>query len=444
MVTLVAMAAMILAVLLVVANVTTGRIDASLKDRIAATEAAATRGGDGRLKVTNLGADDVIDSVWVFDAQRTQVSGPRAGRRIRAVVTSLSGVPTLTRIDRGDRVYIARPIRLSGERDAAGVAVAGESTKPYEDSRNILIGGLAVLGVLVTAVTAAITAWTVRRTLGPVQRMTVLAAEWNDRDLESRFHLGAGTDEFSQLGNTLDALLDRVANALRNEQQLTAELAHELRTPLTTIRAEAELGTLSDVDRATHDRLRRVMAEVDRLDGTITTLLALARHQHGSVRTADLATVLGGLVELQEAREAGVPISVSFVPDDQGVDGPASSDPRRLGVSSADIQILGSADLVERVIAPVLDNAVRYAATSVEIKVERTGDDVVVQVHDDGPGIVSEYEDDVFLAGVGDPDSEGAGLGLPLSRRVAAGLGGSVHVRCYRQPTIIEIRLPAG
>jgi signal transduction histidine kinase len=257
--------------------------------------------------------------------------------------------------------------------------------------------------------------------------MTELAAEWNDQDLDSRFRLGPGTNEFSQLGNTLDALLDRVAEALRNEQQLTAELAHELRTPLTTIRAEAELGTLSDVDDATRERLQRVMAQVDRLDRTITTLLALARHQHGAARTADLGTVVSGLVEsVVGPNGSAVPVAVSFVP----------------GPESGSIRIRGSADLVERVVAPILDTAVRYARSAVRIEVRRAGSDVLLRVCDDGPGIDSEYKDDVFLTGVGDPTTSGAGLGLPLSRRVAAGLGGSVQVASYRGPTVVEVRLP--
>jgi signal transduction histidine kinase len=428
LVTVAAMAAMILAVILVVTRVTQGRVDASLRDRIAATKAATDRAGDGRLRVTGTAANEVIDSVWVFDSDGTQVSGPRAGSRVQSTVESLAGVTRTTRVELRDRVYVAEPIRLRGERRASGVAVAEQSTKPYEDTQTILVGGLVVLGVLVSGVTATLTAWTVRRTLRPVQRMTELAAEWNDRDLDSRFRLGPGSDEFSQLGNTLDALLDRVAEALRSEQQLTAELAHELRTPLTTIRAEAELGALSDVDDATRRRLHRVMAQVDRLDRTITTLLALARHQHGAGRTADLGAVIDGLVEpLAGADGPAVPVTVSY--GDQ-------SEPGAL-------RIRGDAELVERVLAPVLDNAVRYATSAVRIDVRRSGSDVLVQVSDDGAGIDATYGDDVFLAGVGDPATRGAGLGLPLSRRVAAGLGGSVQVVSYRSPTVVEVRLPA-
>jgi len=447
-VTVVAMVTMILAVLFVVAGVTKGLVDASLRDRLAVSRAATTGGPHGRLKVTDAGPDDVIDSVWVFNSDGSQASGPRAGRRIRETVAGLSTVTRTTRVEVRDRVYLARPIRLGGGHPASGVVVAEESTKPYEDTQRILIGGLAVLGVLVSGGTAALTAWTVRRTLRPVQRMTELAADWNDRDLESRFHLGPGNDEFSQLGNTLDALLDRVAQALRNEQQLTAELAHELRTPLTTIRAEAELGTLSHVDETTRGRLVRVIAQVDRLDSTISALLALARHQHGAARTVDLATVIDVLVDsLRRPNGPAVPVSVRLLPESQGSGTPSGSPAPTGGACALEpgsVRILGSADLVERVIAPVLDNAVRYAATGVQIEVERAGRDVLVRVCDDGPGIASEDEDEVFLAGVGDPASHGAGLGLPLSRRVAAGLGGAVQVRSSSGPTVVEIRLPTG
>ena len=421
-VTALAMATMILAVLVVLTRVTQGRIDASLEDRLAATDAAITRRPDGRLRVRDAGADEVIDSVWVFGDDGVQVSGPQAGRRIQATVTSLGRVTRATRIERRDRVYLAEPVRLRGERRASGVAVAAESTKPYEVTQRVLIGGLAVLGVLVAGATAVLTAWTVRRTLRPVQRMTTMAAEWNDRALDSRFHLGAGTDEFSQLGNTLDALLDRVAQALRGEQQLTAELAHELRTPLTTIRAEAELGTIGEEDPATHRRWLRIMGQVDRLDGTIATLLALARHQSGPSRTTDLATLLDSLVA---STSTPVPVLVDFLPQS----------------STEGVLLLGNAELVERVVAPVLDNAVRYAAAEVRITVRREGGEALIQVCDDGRGITSE-DDDVFQAGVSAGDGDGAGLGLPLSRRVAAGLGGTVEVRSPQDPTIVEIRLP--
>ena len=341
MVTVAAMAAMILAVILVVAQVTQGRVNASLKDRIAATEAATTRAGDGGLQVTNTAANEVIDSVWVFDSDGTQVSGPRAGSRVQSTVEGLSKVTRKTRVVLGDRVYLAEPIRLRGERRASGVAVAEQSTRPYEDTQTVLLGGLVVLGVLVSGVTATITAWTVRRTLRPVQRMTELAAEWNDQNLDSRFRLGPGTNEFSQLGNTPCVARPGCRGTAQRAAADRAGAGPRAAHPPHDDPGRGGLVTLSDVDDATRERLQRVMAQVDRLDRTITTLLALARHQQGAARTADLGTVVFGLVEsVVGPNGSAVPVAVSFVP----------------GPESGSIRIRGSADLVERVVAPILDN----------------------------------------------------------------------------------------
>ncbi len=421
-VTVVAMGLMVLVVVLVVARLTTDRIDASLLDRLAATQSDTARDGHGSLKVARTGAYDVIDTVWVFDAHGTQVSGPDAGARVEDIVNSLSRVTTTTRLQRRDRVYLARPIRLRGEPRPSGVAVASESVRAYEGTQTLLVSGLATLGVLVTALTAAITAGTVRRTLRPVERMTDLAAEWSEHDLEARFDLGERDDELTRLGNTLDGLLDRVAEAIRNEQRLTAELAHELRTPLASIRAEAELGGMTSSDPVMRERLERVVTQVDRLSGTITSLLDLARHHAGSSHRANLGAVITDLVD---SRSPTVPVQVDL-------------GKRRVQ------RVATSADLAERAIAPVLDNALRYAATGVRIEVRRTGRQVVVRIGDDGPGIRTEDREDIFLAGRRDPTAGGAGLGLALSRRIASSVGGSVEVGSPRDPTVVEIRFPSG
>jgi len=127
------------------------------------------------------------------------------------------------------------------------------------------------------------------------------------------------------------------------------------------------------------------------------------------------------------------------------VDSRSPSVPVEVDLGKRQVQrVATSADLAERVIAPVLDNALRYAATGVRIEVRRTGRQVVVRVGDDGPGIRAEDRDDIFVAGRGDPTAGGAGLGLALSRRIASSVGGSVEVGSPRDPTVVEIRFPSG
>ena len=412
-------AIMAAAVAVIATRLTHARVDASLHDRIAAAQASLKVRPDGSVHMAQENPDEVTDSVWIFDDQGRQLSGPEAGSRVRGTVRRLASVHGVTRLERRERVYLAQPLHVGDSHRSVGVAVASESIEPYESTRIILVGGLVALGVVVSAGSAAATWWTVGRTLAPVRRMTELAAEWSERDLDSRFELVAGEDELSELGDTLDVLLDRVAQAIRSEQRLTSELAHELRTPLSAIRAEAELGLMSDIDADSTERFQRIVRQVDRLSGTISTLLAVARHETGSHDRADLARVLRELVGTR-------PVELAVAP-----------------AAGAGAMEVGAPDeLVERVVAPVLDNAVRHARSRVLVEVAAVGHDLVVDVSDDGLGIEQADADSIFEAGVRSPGSDGAGLGLPLAQRVAVSIGGSIEVRSSRSPTTFRVRLP--
>ena len=67
---------------------------------------------------------------------------------------------------------------------------------------------------------------------------------------------------------------------------------------------------------------------------------------------------------------------------------------------------------------------------------------VDILVTDDGPGLPDRDAEDLFRAGVRGPDSQGAGLGLPLALRVARVLGGDVNVESPRDPTTVVLTLP--
>jgi signal transduction histidine kinase len=412
------MAVMSLVVILIVASTTSRHIDSSLKDRIAATKTALRSTSGGGLRLDHKGKNTIIDSVWVFDHDGKLISGPEAGEDIEATVRGMAHVREPTRLNRDQRAYYATPIRLHEHTaQPVGVAVATLDVDPYNDARDRLITGLIVLGVAMTVLTATFSAWTVRRTLKPVEQMTNLANLWSEHDLDTRFHLEGSDDELTRLGTTLDRLLDQVAAAIRAEQQLTSELAHELRTPLTTIRAEAELGLVAAREPDARGRLQRVVAQVDRLTGTISTLLEIARHQHGRSHGCDVETVLDSLVE---AHSETLPITL------------------HIEESACGAQAAADAHLLERVVSPILDNAVRYAASRAWITIRRQGQNIVVEVCDDGGGIHTTAG--IFQTNVA--DMAGTGLGLPLAQRVVTGLGGKIRVAQQRDPTIVQITVP--
>ncbi len=415
----VAMAAMIGTVLLVLSALNAKNVDARLDDQLAAVSATLTVGPDGAVVPLETPDDRIDASTWIYDGDGELVEGPRAGASVNQVVGELSDTSTRQRFDRFERAFLAAPVTVDGQ--VRGVVVVEASLEPYEGTRTIVLLGLIAVGLVVTGGSAALAAWTVQRTLAPVESMASRAEDWSEHDLEARFDVTGSDDEFARLGRTLNVLLDRVAGALRNEQQLTAELAHELRTPLTAIRGEAELTLMGDVDTDVAERQRRVIDVVDRMSDTITSLLAVARGDHGL---------------------EGHTTTVDLV--DAGVESSGLGFDVRVDLSGVEIHdVAAPADLALRAFAPLMDNAVRHASTIVAITASSRGRSVQVSVSDDGIGITVDDPESLFESGVRGDSGGGAGLGLALARRVARTLGGDVIITSTSCPTTFTMTLPS-
>jgi signal transduction histidine kinase len=106
------------------------------------------------------------------------------------------------------------------------------------------------------------------------------------------------------------------------------------------------------------------------------------------------------------------------------------------------------ADVVERVLSPLLENAVRYAHEHVTLEIRPVAGDVVFEIRDDGPGVSPPERDTIFDPGVRGTASQtnahaGAGLGLALARRLARAAGGEVEARASTAGGRFAVRLPA-
>lgn len=309
---------------------------------------------------------------------------------------------------------------MTRARAVRAVVVVEAPLEPYESTRNLTLIGLAAVALLVTGGSSALAAWTVRRTLEPVETMAASAEDWSEHDLESRFETTGVDDEFGHLGRTLNGLLDRVAGALRGEQQLTSELAHELRTPLTAIRGEAELSLMGTPDPAIRARLERVVDLVDVMSTTIASLVAIARDdaRTGTRTTTD---VLVQTAIEHHPRVPGIAISTD---------------------TDTVVEVAAPIELAVRALSPIVANALEHARSSVIITTESDDRAVHIRISDDGKGLHVGDLESVFLSGRRGPASTGAGLGLALSRRVARTLGGDVHVTSPADPTTFTLRLP--
>ena len=416
----IAMAATVGTVLLVLSSLTQRSLDTTLADRLSVLSAGIESSTGDPARTLETTDDAIDDTTWLFDSRGQQIDGPNASPRVQATVDRLADVTGTTRLQRRDRLYLAAPVTVPGTGPTKGVLVVSASLKPYESTRTEIVVGLILLGLVVTAGATGIAAWTVRRSLAPVESMAARAEDWSEHELGARFDDTVSEDEIAHLGRTLNVLLDRVAGALRSEQRLTSELAHELRTPLTAIRGEAELGLMTSTDADTSGRLERVVSLTDRMSTTIHTLLAVARGHEQTGTHALVRDVVAATLESQPIPTTN--IDVTRVPDG--------------------VRVAATREIAVRALSPLVDNAVRHAAAAVTVSAVVAGRAVTVTVSDDGRGLADCDPELLFGAGTHGVGSSGAGLGLALARRVARTLGGEVEVTSMSQPTSFSLTLP--
>jgi len=374
----------------------------ALADRTATVSAGLTVDGSDVTLDTSAARDA---TVWVFDASGTAVEGPSGGD-LDAEAAGVAQDPGADPAEWHDWLLQAQDVAGSDDVLVVALPIGG-----YESTKHLAALLTALVGVVVVAAVTGLTAWSTRRALAPVTGMARDAAAWSAADLDRRFALGPPHDEITELGSVLDGLLGRAAQAIRSEQRLTAELAHEIRTPLTVIRAEAELAAMDATARGTSTaRLDAIMASVDTLNGVVTTLLAVSRGER----------VLDGATPVDDVVDAAVALAAPPGRDEVLVD-------RAPGVLVA-----VPLEVASQAVAPVVANALRYARSRVRVSARLAGDAVEVVVEDDGPGVDPDAADEIFEPGRRGPDSPGAGLGLPLARRVARLAGGDVRLAVAR------------
>jgi signal transduction histidine kinase len=367
--------------------------------------------------------------VWIYSGG-SAIDRAVAPRSAQQLADSLAGGPRRRAEDpNSDLRLFAVPVVQGGRR--VGTVVTAISLDPYERSasraltESVIYAGAAFFLVLLA------TRLIVNRALRPVAQMTAEAAAWSEHDdLEHRFNIGEPYDELTNLAATFDSMLARLASALRHEQLLSAELSHELRTPLAAIATEAELALRQKRGDAEYrEALQEIAERASQMGETLETLMAAARAESmGDRGTASAADVLERALAACEslAGEAGVQLTSEV------------SDPRlKVDVDSV---------TAERIIAPLLENACRYAGSRAKIRVQRDDGAAEFTVTDDGPGLGPDETERIFDPGyrgeAGAGDDAGAGLGLALSRRLARAVGGDVEAISNGSGASFRARIP--
>ncbi|MCH5670396.1 sensor histidine kinase [Streptomyces gilvus] len=404
--------------------------DEELRARAAAVATTVDTSGT-RVRVLETVNDRLLDAnVWIYAGprllERPPSAGPLTGVAERLVRGGGRRCLDADGPDTGQVRLCAEPV--PGARRPATVVTALDLS-PYRSSANTLLLGSFVLDAVMLACTYGLTRLAVGRALRPVGTMTDQATQWSAVGSEERFGSADRPAELARLGASLDALLDRIRAVLRHERQLTGELSHELRTPLSRIVAELDWYGSRPRTPAETRAVHVTIAEAAESMRTICdTLLTTAREDAAAAPgTAPVLPTLRRLVDRQP------------VPGRVTVDVSAASGQVEAGVQAA---------LLERIVSPLLANALRYATSHVTLHADRDGNGVRVRVTDDGPGVPPAFAERLFQPGRrADPDDghDGAGLGLPLARRLARSAGGEVlHDPEVAPGAGFVVRLPSG
>lgn len=248
--------------------------------------------------------------------------------------------------------------------------------------------GLFVLGGSVSWLLA-------RSILRDVEKIAIAAESIDSQQLDVRVPVPQGRNEISFLATTFNLMLDRIEASVHQIRVMTDALAHDIRSPVTAIRGHLELAATQPDSQGRQESVAAALDGLDQLLRTLDTNLDIAEAEGGALRLE--------LQDLDLTHLASDMISF-YLP----------------------VAVRADANLLRRVVANLLDNAIRHLPTGcrVEVEVKQTPGGVRLTIADDGPGFPDNLQDRAFDRFARGKSSEGSGLGLALVRAVIRAHGG--------------------
>jgi signal transduction histidine kinase len=298
----------------------------------------------------------------------------------------------------------------------------------------LLFGSGIALGFM--AVISMVLGWIVAgRILKPLRTITAAARRISATSLHERLAMGGPNDEIKELGDTFDALLARLESSFQSQLRFIANASHELRTPLARQRVLAQVA-LADPNatveslRTAHERVLVSGAEEELL---IEALLTLARGQTGLNRKepVDLAAVAERVLLMRDSEIKRRNLE--------------------LGSSLATASANGDPILIERLVANLVDNALRHNVVNGRLQVgtETRDGKAVLSVANTGPVVPAMVVERLFepfqrLGSDRTGPREGVGLGLSIVRAIADAHDAAVRIRPRPEGGLdIEVAFPA-
>jgi len=354
------------------------------------------------------GASELIVQIWDRNGVRLYISQPRSALPQNArlgftdVHTDQGDWRVFSTLSGSTVVQVAQPMRARSEL-AASMALR------------------TIVPLLVMLPLLAVTIWlVVEKGFRPLERVAAAVAKRSPSSLEPLSERGLPT-EVTPLVGALNALLERLREALSAQRTFIADAAHELRTPLTAVHLQAQLAERATTAEERRTALADPKTGLERATRLSEQLLALAREEPG------VAEKTFGPVDLpaiaRDAIQAFAPLASAKAIDLGLVDAPPQSPAPILS---------GDADALSTLVSNLIDNAVRYTPQHgrVDVAVAAHAGAVVLTVRDTGSGVPeterSRVFDRFFRGARAQGAARGSGLGLAIVKRIAERHGATI------------------
>ncbi|MGW0081318.1 ATP-binding protein [Streptomyces sp. NPDC003393] len=285
------------------------------------------------------------------------------------------------------------------------------SSVTREVGRTLLIIGLVALLAVVAAVLLAIRQ--ANRLASPLTDLAETAERLGSGDPRPR-HKRYGVPELDRVADVLDSSAERIGRMLTAERRLAADASHQLRTPLTALSMRLEEITLTEELETVKEEANVALTQVERLTDVVERLLTNSRDPRtGSAVSFDLDEVIQQqIAEWRPAyRSAGRAI--------------VSSGKRHL-------RAVGTPGAVAQVLAALIENSLMHGGGTVALRTRVTGNQAVVEVTDEGPGVPADLGARIFERTISGRNS--TGIGLAVARDLAEADGGRLELLQAKPP----------
>lgn len=338
-----------------------------------------------------------------------------------------------------DQIVAGSPMRFIGQplksdSNLLGVVLVAHPVDAIQKSLNLLLFTLGIVFAVLIVPTILGARMLAFKIMGPILKMSLKMEKISSEHLGERIENPRTSDEIEKLVTTFNGLLDRIQESFERERRFIGDVAHELKTPVATLRSGIEFALSKErTIEEYRESLGEALVDSVRLSTIIKNVLDLAWINEETARLGqthfDLSKTFLDIkdIALELAAQKKINIKTDLKPG---------------------IEVIGSADKLQRAFVNVVDNAIKYTpgGGTVSLRLYKKAGGAIIEVKDTGVGISEKELPHIFerfYRGTKTDKTLGSGLGLAIAQGIIKAHQGGIKVTSrVGRGTLVSIFLP--